>query len=125
MEKMKEELYRELHIVKKYDKEIIIDLISKYSNWLMYNYNELKAVVKTRYKQLKLNNAIELSKRNITIFINDFMITNFTFGVDKVIGIDYNTVPTLDIIINGVVEFSIHVERITSIETISEVLYKE
>ena len=76
-------------------------------------------------KVKRLVEAIELSKRNITIFINDFMITNFTFGVDKVIGIDYNSVPTLDIIINGVVEFSIQVERITSIETISEVLYKE
>ena len=76
-------------------------------------------------KVKRLKEAIELSKRNITIFINDFMVTNFTFGVDKVIGIDYNTVPTLDIIINGVVEFSIQVERITSIETISEVLYKE
>ena len=73
----------------------------------------------------RLEEAIELSKRNIAIFINDFMVTNFTFGVDKVIEIDYNTVPTLDIIINGVVEFSIQVERITSIETISEVLYKE
>lgn len=76
-------------------------------------------------KVKRLVEAIELSKRNITIFINDFMITNFTFGVDKVIGIDYNAVPTLDIIINGIVEFSIRVERITSIETISEVLYKE
>lgn len=76
-------------------------------------------------KVKRLVEAIELSKRNITIFINDFMITNFTFGVDKVIGIDYNAVPTLDIIINGIVEFSIQVERITSIETISEVLYKE
>ena len=76
-------------------------------------------------KLKRLEEAIELSKRNIAIFINDFMVTNFTFGVDKVIEIDYNTVPTLDIIINGVVEFSIQVERITSIETISEVLYKE
>lgn len=74
----------------------------------------------------RLQQAIELAKRNNAIFINDFMITNFTFGVDKVIGIDYSdVVPTLDIIINGVVEFSIPIDRITSIETISEVLYKE
>ena len=77
-------------------------------------------------KVKRLEEAIELSKRNIAIFINYFMITNFTFGVDKVIEIDYsNVVPTLDIIINGVVEFSIPVDRITSIETIVEVLYKE
>lgn len=77
-------------------------------------------------KVKRLEEAIELSKRNIAIFINDFMVTNFTFGVDKVIEIDYDKVmPTLDIIINGVVEFSIPVERITSIETIGEVLYKE
>ena len=76
----------------------------------------------------RLQQAIELAKRNISIFINGFMITNFRYGIDKVIGIDFNTFPsfpTLDIIVNGIVEFSIPIERITSIETISEVLYKE
>lgn len=76
----------------------------------------------------RLEQVIELAKRNNSIFINDFMITNFIYGMDKVIGIDFNTFPefpTLDIIVNGIVEFSIPIERITSIGTISEVLYKE
>ena len=73
----------------------------------------------------RLEQAIELAKRNESIFINCFMITNSCYGVDKNIEIDYDFIPTLDIIINGVVEFSIPLERITSIETLSEVLYRE
>ena len=79
--------------------------------------------MKEKIKMLK--QAIELSKRNNPIYINGFMITNFTFGVDKVIEIDCEMIPTLDIIVNGVVEFSIPIERITSIEAIDDVLYKE
>ena len=73
----------------------------------------------------KLEEAIELAKRNVTIYINGFMITNFTFGMDKDIVIDYDMLPTLDIVVNGIIEFSIPIERITSIETIGYVLYKE
>lgn len=72
-----------------------------------------------------LEQAIELAKRNESIFINWFMITNCCGGMDKRIEIDYDVIPTLDIIVNGIVEFSIPIERITSIETIGEVLYKE
>ena len=72
-----------------------------------------------------LEQAIELAKRNNSIYINGFMITNFSYGMDKDIEINYDMLPALDIIVNGIIEFSIPVERITSIETIGEVLYKE
>ena len=72
-----------------------------------------------------LEQAIELAKRNNAIYINGFMITNFRYGMDKNFEIDFNMLPALDIIVNGIIEFSIPIERITSIETISEVLYKE
>ena len=79
--------------------------------------------MKEKIKRLK--QAIELARRNDVIFINGFMITNFRFGMDKEIKLAYNTVPSLDIIVNDVIEFSIPIEGITSIETIAEVLYKE
>lgn len=60
MEKMKQELYNELHILKKADKGIINELIRNYSNRRMFDYNEMKALVKTSYKVNKLNTAIEL-----------------------------------------------------------------
>ena len=72
-----------------------------------------------------LEQAIELAKRNNSIYINGFMITNFSYGMDKDIEINYDMLPALDIIVNGIIEFSIPLERITSIETIGEVLYKE
>lgn len=73
----------------------------------------------------RLEQAIELAKRNNSIYINEFMITNFSYGMAKDIEINYDMLPALDIIVNGIIEFSIPIERITSIETISEVLYKE
>lgn len=73
----------------------------------------------------RLEQAIELAKRNNSIYINGFMITNFIYGMDKDIEINYVMRPALDIIVNGIIEFSIPLERITSIETIGEVLYKE
>ena len=73
----------------------------------------------------RLEQAIELAKRNNTIYINGFMITNFSYGMDKDFEIDFNMLPALDIIVNGIIEFSIPIERITLIETIGEVLYKE
>ena len=73
----------------------------------------------------RLEQAIELAKRNNSIYINGFMITNFSYGMDKDIEINYDMLPALDIIVNGIIEFSIPLERITSIETIGEVLYKE
>lgn len=72
-----------------------------------------------------LEQAIALAKRNEAIFINEFMITNFTCGMDKHIEINYDMRTSLDIIVNGIIEFSIPVENIKSIETIYEVLYKE
>lgn len=77
-------------------------------------------------KKIKiLEQAIELAKRNVTIYINSFMITNSSYGMDKDIEINYDELPTLDIIVNGIIEFSIPIGRITSIETIDEVLYRE
>ena len=73
----------------------------------------------------RLEQAIELAKRNNSIYINGFMITNFSYGIDKDIEINYDMLPALDIIVNGIIEFSIPLERIKSIETIGEVLYKE
>ena len=73
----------------------------------------------------RLQQAIELAKRNNPIYINGFMITNFRYDMDKDFEIDFNMVPALDIIVNGIIEFSIPIERITLIETIGEVLYKE
>lgn len=73
----------------------------------------------------RLEQAIELAKRNNAIYINGFMITNFRYGMDKDFEIDFNMLPALDIIVNGIIEFSFPLERITSIETIGEVLYKE
>ena len=73
----------------------------------------------------RLEQAIELAKRNNTIYINGFMITNFSYGMDKDIEINYYMIPALDIIVNGIIEFSIPLERINLIETIGEVLYKE
>lgn len=73
----------------------------------------------------RLEQAIELAKRNEAIYINCIMITNFSYGMDKDFEINYDMLPALDIIVNGIIEFSIPIERITSIETIGEVLYKE
>ena len=73
----------------------------------------------------RLEQAIELAKRNNSIYINGFMITNFSYGIDKDIKINYYMLPALDIIVNGIIEFSIPLERIKSIETIGEVLYQE
>lgn len=73
----------------------------------------------------RLEQAIELAKRNNPIYINGFMITNFRYGMNKVFKINYVMLPTLDIIVNSIIEFSIPIERIVSIETIDEVLYKE
>lgn len=73
----------------------------------------------------RLEQAIKLAKRNNTIYINGFMITNFSYGMDKDIEINYDMLPALDIIVNGIIEFSIPLERINLIETIGEVLYKE
>lgn len=73
----------------------------------------------------RLEQAIELAKRNNPIYINGFMITNFRYGMDKHFKINYVMLNTLDIIVNSIIEFSIPIERITSIETLSEVLYKE
>ena len=126
MEKMKEELCKELHIMRKDDKDNINELIHHYSNWIICDYNELKDLVKSKYKTFKLNKAIELyNKHKNTIFINGMLIFNsyndsykrelyYTFKDD-----------TIDCWINNALVFSIKIELVRTIETQHETLYRE
>ena len=96
----------------------------------MFTWSGKIISTKKGYKTMKekvnrLQQVIELAKRNNPIYINGFMITNFRYGMIKFFEIDFDMVSSLDIIVNGIIEFSIPIERITSIETIGEVLYKE
>lgn len=124
MEKMKEELYNELHIVNKDDKLIINELICWYSNWIMRGYNELKALVKENYKTFKLNKAIELyNKYKNTIFINGMLIFNsYTDSYKRELYYSYDTI---DCWVNDALVFSIKFELVRTIETEHETLYRE
>lgn len=130
MEKMKEELYNELHILKKDDKEIINVLISnysnRYSNSRMFDYNEMKAFVKASYKTFKLNKSIELyNKYKNTIFINGMLIFNSyndSYKRELYYTPDYDAI---DCWVNGALVFSIKFELVRTIETRHETLYRE
>lgn len=126
MEKMKEELYNELHILKKDDKEIINRLISNYSNWIMNNYHELKALVKARYKRFKLNNSIEIfNNYKKEIFINGMLIFN-SYDDSYKRELDYSLVyDKIDCWVNGALVFSIKFDLVRTIETQYEILYRE
>ena len=126
MKKMKEELYNELHTLKKDDKAIINELIRNYSNKRMFDYNEMKVLVKASYKLFKLNKAIELyNKHKNTIFINGMLIFNsyndrYKRGLYCTFKDD-----TIDCWVNNVLVFSIKFELIRTIETQNEILYRE
>ena len=126
MEKMKEELYNELHIVNKDDKLIINELICWYSNWIMRGYNELKALVKENYKTFKLNKAIELyNKYKNTIFINGMLIFNsYTDSYKRELYYSFDD-DTIDCWVNDALVFSIKFELVRTIETQHETLYRE
>ena len=130
MEKMKEELYNELYILKKDDKEIINELISnysnRYSNRRMIDYNEMKVLVKASYKTFKLNKSIELyNKYKNTIFINGMLIFNSyndSYKRELYYTPDYDAI---DCWVNGALVFSIKFELVRTIETRHETLYRE
>lgn len=126
MEKMKEELYNELHILKKDDKAIINELISNYSNRRLYNYNEIKSLVKVSYKTFKLKKAIELyNKYKNTIFINGMLIFNSyndSYKRELYYSLDYDTI---DCWVDGALVFSIKFDLVRTIETQHETLYRE
>ena len=126
MEKMKEELYNELHVVKKDDKLIINELICWYSNWIMRGYNELKALVKENYKTFKLNKAIELyNKYKNTIFINGMLIFNsYTDSYKRELYYSLDD-DKIDCWVNDALVFSIKFELVRTIETQHETLYRE
>lgn len=125
MEKMKEELYNELHILKKEDKEIINVLISNYSNRRLYNYNEIKSLVKVSYKSFKLKKAIELyNKYKNTIFINGMLIFN-SYDDSHKRELDYYSENIIDCWVNGALVFSINFGLVRTIETKHETLYRE
>lgn len=123
---MKEELYNELHIVKKDDKAIINELISNYSNRRLDNYNEIKSLVKVSYKSFKLNKSIELyNKYKNTIFINGMLIFNSyndSYKRELYYTPDYDAI---DCWVNGALVFSIKFELVRTIETRHETLYRE
>lgn len=127
MENMKEELYNELHIKIKEDKEIINELISNYSNSKMYDDYEIKALVKVRYRTFKLNKAIELfNMHNCPIFINGMLIFNFDndFCKRELQCTGYGA--SIDCWIDDrILVFSINTELIRTIETASTTLYRE
>lgn len=126
MENMKEELYKELHIVKKYDKEIINRLISNYSNWIMNNYHELKALVKTSYKSIKLNHAIELyNEYKDTIFINGMLVFNYDSDVHERVLIYNIEDDSIDCWADDMLVFTIKFESIRTIESRHQILYRE
>lgn len=126
MEKMKEELYNELHIVKKDDKLIINDLICWYSNWIMRGYNELKTLVKENYKEFKLYKAIELyNKYKNPIFINGMLIFNSDSDTHKRELYYTEEYDQIDYWIDGTLIFSIKYELVRTIETRYEALYRE
>lgn len=126
MKKMKEELYNELHIVKKDDKAIINELISNYSNRRLYNYNEIKSLVKVSYKSFKLKKAIELyNKYKNTIFINGMLIFNSyndSYKRELYYIPDYDAI---DCWVDGALVFSIKFDLVRTIETHYETLYRE
>ena len=127
MEKMKEELYAELHIFKNHDKAIINELISnKYSNWIMNNYNELKDLVKASYKSFKLNKAIELfNKHKNTIFINGMLIFNYDSDENERVLIYNIKDDSIDCWVDGALVFNIRFDLIRTIETKHDILYRE
>lgn len=126
MENMKEELYNELHIKKKEDKEIINELISDYSNCRRYDYKGIKDLVKITYKPIKLNDAIELfEKHKNTIFINGMLIFNSYNDYHKR-ELHYDSITdTIDCWVDNMLVFSIKFELIRTIETPNETLYRE
>lgn len=125
MENMKEELYKELHIMAKEDKEIINELIRDYSIRRTYDYNEMKALVKTSYKAIKLNKAIELyNKYKETIFINGMLIFNYVDTHNREIHYELGD-DTLDCWFDDRLVFSIKFELVRTIETHNESLYRE
>ena len=126
MEKMKEELYNELHIVKKDDKEIINQLIRNYSEREMFDGYEMKALVKNSYKSFKLKKAIELyNKHKNTIFINGMLIFNsYNDSYKRELYYTYKD-DTIDCWINNALVFSIKIELVRTIETQHEILYRE
>lgn len=126
MENMKEELYNELHIKTKEDKEIINELIRDYSIHRMYGDNEMKALVKTSYKVSKLNTAIELfNNHKKTIFINGMLIFNYYNDPYKREMHYEISDDTIDCWANSMLVFSIKFELVRTIETQNETLYRE
>lgn len=127
MENMKEELYNELHILTKADKEIINGIINIYSNSTMFDYNEIKALVKASYKSCKLNKAIELfNTYKKTIFINGMLIFNSDNDLCKRELQCTNDGDSIDCWIDErILAFSINPELIRTIETVDTTLYRE
>lgn len=126
MKNIKEELYNELHIKKKEDKEIINELISDYSNRRTYDYNRTKSIVKTAYKLNKLNTAIELfNNHKKTIFINGMLIFNYYNDPYKREMHYEISDDTIDCWANSMLVFSIKFELVRTIETQNETLYRE
>lgn len=126
MENMKEELYNELHIKTKEDKEIINELIRDYSNRKTYGYNEMKDLVKTSYKVNKLNTAIELfNKHKKTIFINGMLIFNYyNDPYNRELHYELSD-DTINCWVHNMLVFSIKFELVRTIETPQETLYRE
>lgn len=126
MEKMKEELCKELHIMRKDDKEIINELIRDHSNLKMYGYNEMKALVKTSYKVNKLNTAIELfNTHKKTIFINGMLIFNYyQHPCERELHYEFRD-DTIDLWVNDILVLSIKFELIRTIEITNDILYRE
>lgn len=126
MENMKEELYKELHITKEDDKAIISGLICNYSAYRSHDYNELKALVKAEYKQIKMNKAIEkFNTHKRAIFINGMLIFNSYNDTHKrelyhsvKSGIIYSWV-------DDNIVFFINFPLVRTIETTNETLYRE
>lgn len=122
---MKEELYNELNIVKKDDKLIINELICWYSNWIMRDYNELKALVKENYKEIKLNKAIKLyNKHKETLFINGILIFNYENDSFKR-ELCYHDYDRIDCWVDNALVFTIKFDLIRTIETKHDILYRE
>lgn len=127
MEKMKEELYKELHIVKLEDKATISGIICNYSHDGRYDYDELKALVKETYKVFKLNKAIELyNTHKQPIFINGMLIFNSDNDLNKRELQSVFNDKSIDCWVDdSVLVFSIKIESIRTIETKSTTLYRE
>lgn len=125
MENMKEELYNELHIKTKEDKEIINELIHDYTSRRAYDYSGMKALVKVCYKVFKLNTAIELfNTHKQTIFINGMLFFNYN-GTHKR-ELHYKLADdTIDYWVDNILVLSIKFELVRTIETRYETFYRE